>query len=465
MKTSISYFNTLYGEFNSQGIFIDMENNTEEWNVFSTSVHESTHSFLEYDSYLGQLGFLIQQVMLSLDKNNSTRKRFKEFNDTIYDATINVQESIAVFWELSFLETYNPELMDKEWETYKRKRPQYYHTFRFIDLEDFLDDAFDRYKNRPTAEQIKQKADNILLLAKYCMNIDISKLSFLGPSPLSSIVNDKASFNPNYRLDKAIRYIKKNKIAITDLSVPLIEDIFNKLGFSYLREFDITYMSDWANNNILKVYNLNDYSYYIIHQEIENPLEQILYINAYISDCKYSGRIVTNPSTTDINNATFYAYTCDNEISPTPTALVNVNKGEILFIKKSFNSNLAIKIGKVFTDRHSYPILCREFNLKLQIKIYIDIANWDLIARKFLNSQCFLGYIRYELNDNFSVIFLKGIDNLVFFITLPTMNIPVFEAFYLKDIELLNDWWQSTDDLLELCSFIMKTVKSKAVID
>ena len=44
------------------------------------------------------------------------------------------------------------------------------------------------------------------------------------------------------------------------------------------------------------------------------------------------------------------------------------------------------------------------------------------------------------------------------------MNIPIFEACYLQNISLLNDWWQSSDDLLELYSFFMKTVKARASI-
>lgn len=99
-----------------------------------------------------------------------------------------------------------------------------------------------------------------------------------------------------------------------------------------------------------------------------------------------------------------------------------------------------------------------------QISIYIDLGNWDLTAKKFLNSQHLSGYIRYELNNNFSIILFKGEGNSVIYITLPTMNIPIFEACYLQNISLLNDWWQSSDDLLELYSFIMKTVKAHTSI-
>ena len=100
---AITSFNTLFGEFNSQGIFIDMENNNEEWNVFSTSIHELTHSFIEFDSYLGQLEFLLQQIIISPDTNNVTRQKFSDLIKIIYDNSISVQESLAVFWELSFL--------------------------------------------------------------------------------------------------------------------------------------------------------------------------------------------------------------------------------------------------------------------------------------------------------------------------------------------------------------------------
>lgn len=99
---AITGFNTLYGEFNSQGILIDMENNIEAWNVFSTSIHELTHSFIEFDSYLGQLEFLLQQIVVSPDTNNATRQKFNDFIKIIYDSSINVQESLAVFWNCLF---------------------------------------------------------------------------------------------------------------------------------------------------------------------------------------------------------------------------------------------------------------------------------------------------------------------------------------------------------------------------
>lgn len=458
-------YNAIYGEFNSQGIFIDMEANAEDWNVFSTSVHESTHSFIEFDSYLGQLEFLMQQIVLSPQTDINTREKFKNFIEIIFDNSINVQESVAVFWELSFLETYNPELMDKEWELYRTKRPDYYIKYHFKDLEDFLDDAFDRYKFKPTKEQIENRAENILLLAKYCMNIDITKLDFMSPSALSSIMKDKPSFNPNYRFDNIIKYIKDNRISIYNLSKSVIEQIFDRLHFPYLNSFDINFMSTWANDTLLSQYELNDYSFYVSYEKIENPLEYILSINCYINERQFEGKIVSNPSKTDIVSAAFYAYVCDNDDSPTSTALINVKNGKIIYINKDYNPNLALKIGKVFTDRHSYSSLCKKTSMKPQITIYIDLGNWDLEAKKFLLSQHLSGYTRYELNKNFSIIFFKGEGNSVFYLTLPQMNVPIFEVCYLQNMPLLNGWWKSSNDLQELLCFIMKTPKSHLSIN
>lgn len=464
MNTAIPSFNTLYGEFNSQGIFIDMENNSEDWIVFSTSVHELTHSFIEFDTYLGQLEFLMQQIALSPNTNCKTRELFKRFIEKIYDSSINVQESLAVFWELSFLETYNSALMDKELETYKTKRPDYYIKYRFIDIEDFLDDAWDRYKFKPTNEQIRDKAANLLLLAKYCMNIDITKLTITGNAILPEINNDKSSFCPNYRFARAIKYIKDHKISIHNLSKSMIEKIFNQLNFTHLNNFDVSFMCNWANNNLLNKYNLEEYSYYVAYGERENPLEQILSINCYISKYKYLGKTVSNPSKTDIINAAFYAYICDNNDSSTPTALINVKNGEIVYIKKDYNPNLALQIGKIFTDRHSYPLLYNKTSPNPKIAIYVDLGNWDFLAKRFLNAQCLSGYIRYELNNHFSIILFKSNSTSIFFITLPTMNVPIFEKCYLQNIELLEDWWRSESDLIELYSFIMKTIKSNVSI-
>ena len=85
MNTIICTYNTIWGEFNSQGIFIDMEANVEDWNVFSASIHELTHSFIEFDSYLGQLEFLMQQVVISPQTDINTREKFKNFIKIVFD--------------------------------------------------------------------------------------------------------------------------------------------------------------------------------------------------------------------------------------------------------------------------------------------------------------------------------------------------------------------------------------------
>lgn len=103
--------------------------------------------------------------------------------------------------------------------------------------------------------------------------------------------------------------------------------------------------------------------------------------------------------------------------------------------------------------------------MKPQITIYIDLGNWDLEAKKFLRSQHLSGYTRYELNKNFSIIFFKGEGNSVFYLTLPQMNVPIFEVCYLQNMPLLNGWWKSSNDLQELLCFIMKTPKSHLSIN
>ncbi len=143
----------------------------------------------------------------------------------------------------------------------------------------------------------------------------------------------------------------------------------------------------------------------------------------------------------------------------TLTSLINVRHGEIVYIEKDYNPNLAIKVGKVFTDRHSYTHLCNKNSFKPQIPLYVDLGNWDFKAKKFLRTQKIYGYTYYELNKNFSIILFRNENNAVFYITVPTMNIPIFETCYLHNIELQDHWWHSSDDLSELLCFVMKTLK------
>lgn len=196
--------------------------------------------------------------------------------------------------ELSFLETYDPNIIDEELKIYK--------------------------------------ATNLLLLAKYCMNIDITKLTIMGTAALSEINCDKASFNPNYRFCNAVKYLKKHNISADGLSKSVIEDIFTKLDFSYLNDYNISFMTQWANNTILKTYSLNDYFYYVAYKEDTDVLETMLSINCYVSDLKYSGQIVAKPSKNDIMYAASYAYICDNNDLPSQVALINVIDGRIMYI-------------------------------------------------------------------------------------------------------------------------------------
>ena len=126
---------------------------------------------------------------------------------------------------------------------------------------------------------------------------------------------------------------------------------------------------------------------------------------------------------------------------------------------------MPLKSGRFLLIAIVIPLYVQHFS-KPQIAIYIDLGNWDLTAKKFLNSQHLSGYIRYELNNNFSIILFKGEGNSVIYITLPTMNIPIFEACYLQNISFTKMTVAKVliDLLLELYSFIMKTIKAHTSI-
>jgi hypothetical protein len=56
-------------------------------------------------------------------------------------------------------------------------------------------------------------------------------------------------------------------------------------------------------------------------------------------------------------------------------------------------------------------------------------------------------------------------NTVTFFLTLATAYLPIFKTYYMRQVRLLEEWWGINDDLIELCSFIMKISKANTHIE
>ena len=95
-----------YGEFEYNGIHIDITKNKESSDISATLYHELTHQTLAAYSYVGALDLLLStigNIENNPKKNNIIRRLYKRISESI----VRVEESTAMFCELGFMKVFN----------------------------------------------------------------------------------------------------------------------------------------------------------------------------------------------------------------------------------------------------------------------------------------------------------------------------------------------------------------------
>lgn len=456
-------FSKLFGEFNKQGVFVDIKNNVTLQNVLATAIHEKTHSFLEYDTNLGQFEFLLQQIISDLAVPREIRERLCNWKNKLFDVSLHVQESVAVCWELSFLQCFDVNAYEDESNEYRRRRQDYYVKYRFKDLEELMDDSYDLLRDY-SEKRIEEKATNILFIAKRAMNIPLNGL-VISAGGESIITKRKELYDASYRFFKVIDYIKEKKINIEKLDETDIDKLFVETGLPIEGNFEIDNFADWATNHILIPNNLREYSYYVSYESISNPEDLIFDINCYVSEDEYKHKNKNNFDKDEVNRAKIYAILYDYYVTPILSCLIDTDKCTDVISQKDYDKNIARIVKIIFTDRSSYFRLLNEHVDVLNYCLFVDLGNWDLAARKFLKEVIIEGYCIYRINENFAFVLLKGEKEITYLISMPIFSVSLFQTTYLKEYVNLIKWWGTAEQLKYMYAYMLKESSANICID
>ena len=399
---------TLYGEYNKSGVHIDINKNTDDFDVGATSLHEWCHQTLSSNSYVGLLDFLLMTVY-SVCNDKKAKNTIKRLYERVSESSIKVQESVAMFTELACLKTINTNKYLELYGYYK-KESNYYKAYNFKSIEFLLEGA----ENSKEARKITKNLEYIALLA---MNIDIFSLNPLDGKFLVQMERDRHKYNANTRFFKVIEQIKKEKIELKSRSENDIQRIFTDLGLEYI-EFSWDKFKEWATDKLLTRLNLSSTEEYIHYINDDSLPMYLLSVSAYNSNSeKYTKHRCTTIDEIEgaFKKSQVLVIMNDENNSYVRNILVNYKEKEYF----EFNTNkVAINWFKyipiVFTDRNHYPDLVNMEPKIKNAKIFVDLAEMSYLI-EFINDVGVKEYYIYTLNEQFVVIFMKGDNNVIFF--------------------------------------------------
>ena len=94
-----------------------------------------------------------------------------------------------------------------------------------------------------------------------------------------------------------------------------------------------------------------------------------------------------------------------------------------------------------FTDRNHYKSIIDKEPSFVDVPALIDLADMNQNTINFIYSINVMEYYIEELNDNFSIIFLKGNNSNIFFHVSSNFNIFILKLKYFNHIQCRINWW------------------------
>ena len=438
----------VFGEFNFNGVHIDINKNVDDFDVGTTTLHELCHQELSSNSYIGTLDFLLMNVIKDCSDDKILSKLIQLYS-RVSNSSIRVQESTAMFQEFAFLKVLNSK---KYYEllNYYKYEIDYYKKYKFNDVEFLLSYIED-------AKEAVDVSSNVKTIALLAMNIDIFTLNPLDGKYLCQIDRQQDLYNANYRFSKVIKHIKTNQLDIRGYSEIKIQKIFTDIGFN-CTSFSWNRFEEWAINALLEPLHLFSTEKYIHCVEDISPNMQLLSASGYNSDSeKYKRHECHNKS--EIEDAIRKSQVLCIENSKNCSFVTNrlVNSQD----KEYFEYNT----DKVFLATFDYlPIVCTDRNHYLNLVmmepkienkyIFVDLANMDFDALKFIKDMGVKEYFICSLNKEFVVIFMKGIKAPIIFHVTSLLNVSIWIDTYLEEYSYRKTWWDEIIPMKNLQIFM-----------
>lgn len=425
-----------FGEFDFNGVHIDINMNLDHFDSAATTLHELSHQTLCADSYTGALDFLLMNISAAT-KDEKVAGKVKQLYKRVNDASIRVQESVAMFQELSFLKAYSIEKFNDLLSYYKNEA-DYYKLYRFGDLEFLL---FEQEMNEQTALNLSSKITKVALLA---MNINLLELDPLDGKYLVLMEKKLNEYNPNYRFSRIIELIKRERISLNNCGLNELNNLYFRLGMQCI-DYDWEKFEHWATEKLTKPLGVLPAREYIEYKKNENPSQRLLSASAYNSS-RPAFKYVPCNEKNEIENAFTHSQVLyiekNDEINAVRNLLVNY-KDKVLyeFATRKVFVNWFNYIPIVFTDRNHYKELV-EISPEIENTwLFVDLAEFSRYLIEFITEQKVSEYFVYPLNSLFVVLFMKGSKSNIFFHMTTAMNTEIWKTTHLKNCIERKIWW------------------------
>lgn len=426
----------LYGEFDWLGVHIDINKNNTMRSVEASTLHELGHQELASSTTLGMLDFLITNIV-KLENDEKTKRKLDQLYERIYKSTINVQESFAVFCELKYLE-------EIDHDEYVKLRSYYISTGTYINKYRFGELLF-LFKNS-NIEENKCAVDVMRTIAINAMNINLYELALLDGKYLHIIEKKPDKYNANYRFFKVIKYIENNNINLANLDENSISKIFRILQLEVFKDFEWKDFKNWVTESLLKPLNLKEIEEYVSYQMDMDCVDELLSASAYVSNrCKYEIKDAnTKEEIEDAFRNSKILFVDDNYDAGKAVLYLAIdidNKRAFRFASRDVFVNWFRYIPITFTDRNHYKSIIDKEPSFVDVPALIDLADMNQNTINFIYSINVMEYYIEELNDNFSIIFLKGNNSNIFFHVSSNFNIFILKLKYFNHIQCRINWW------------------------
>jgi hypothetical protein len=408
---------------------VEINNNISQKDLEIAGLHETAHRNISENTPYGMIVVLINEILRDDDLQKAKRQKLKKISSILEKNMLQVQESFAVFTELTYLKKCRNNEYKSRLVEYRRNQ-HYYERCRFKNIEVFM--------------KYEYKGVNLMMrdLAYGSMSIDLDEIDILN-NKLDKIMensNNILKINPNVRFRKLIKYIKDNKIELDEYDSSVIEKIFLSSNVRY-RSMDDEFFRHWSTKNILEPLNLKSFNDYLFVSEEDDPVKYFVRgISPYVSEAKYE---IENVKTSKefVENGLNHLIYIDKYYNNLYSILsIDVLKGRIYSCCTNKLSEIITHIDQIILcDAYYYePIIKNNAYLENNI-IFVGLNGYDEICSDFIKRNSDSKYYHcHEINEIYICIFIKGIGRTYFFQIIPKIAIKEFAYSILEGYEYVN---------------------------
>jgi len=407
---------------------INMEyfSNIKHEDAISTFAHESIHKILTESTNFGCFHLFMNFINQDSTLSNQVKANINAMNAILFDNSVQVQESLAVFYELRLLKEQNEIEYNKNLNT-MRCNSKYYKTYKFGEIEEFL-------RN----DEVQGNFIVLYQLAIIAMNINLDDIYPLDLKLGKKMKNDY-NISPNMRFSRLIQYIKNNKVELKNLDSDVaISSLCNKVKVDVYDKLSAEAMFTWITEHVIKKLNLQDISNYVDSYSINVEEDYMQFAKGYASEFTYEKEICDDITKMLIDtDAEFIVFVNQWIKQNFTTALIDIYRGKFIAFDYNKISDIS-KIAKcILVDRFDYV----RNNISIEFQnctIMVKLNGLDRYCMEFLENNSDKMYFLIKMNETFYMLFIKGKGNAIFYESVINEQISLLYEKLLKFYRYIN---------------------------